>query len=241
MHKLLSTSMQKENNEYKESCHRLSEEIEYLRNVIAEKEIKIKEAKYEAAKSCEENELLRDALKNMEIKHKAVQTNTQKALEMLERKVSITGRAIRKESKLLLQLLEALERHTMGGHHAVCSHVFVGLIGNLREGIEGLKKYDEALNSLSVVEDAIELNSGLPTVENTLLEMCKGLEAENHKLVEEAKSRMEEFDKLRMDAEQSKLIPHYRLAIVRCVTHLLLLVLKNRPGSDPEIAHLSSH
>jgi hypothetical protein len=53
-------------------------------------------------------------------------------------------------------------------------------------------------------------------VENALLEMCRHLEAENSRLEATLKELRKDVDDYAKEADVGKLIPHYRLAIVRC-------------------------
>jgi hypothetical protein len=70
-------------------------------------------------------------------------------------------------------------------------------------------------NRTNTLESALLKSAREQGVETALLEMCRSLEAENAKLEETVHTLRKDLDDYAREADIGKLIPHYRLAIVR--------------------------
>ena len=239
----MTNTSQKESYEMKDKCTKFSDEIESLKEHILEKEYEIRENKYEINRlSTKENEW-QDQFKQHEIKHRATLSKTEKSLGLLERKIISNNTIVTTECDKIMQLVEAIEKYSMQGHHVVHSHVFIGLLTNIRSGIRNLKYNDhdshyiesksntntniQSPNSVTLLKtdnkDNMDSNSNsnsnsnslLGNVENTLLDMCQHLESENTRLNEQNSIQNNEIIQLKSENANNSLIPHYRLAILR--------------------------
>jgi len=230
MRKISAVNMQKESTEFKDSCIRLNDELKECKEKLQDKDYEIRELQYEVKRLSKTEAEWNEQIHTKELKHKAVLTNTQKSLDLLERKIIGNNQIISTECDRLLQLCSALDVHTQHGHHSVPSHTFVSLLNNIRQGITNLKCADndtvflqsvvhtstkpQLADALAAPEDG-PAAAPLGSVESTLLEMCRHLEEENKRLTDYAQAHSTELERLRKENASVSLIPHYRLAILR--------------------------
>lgn len=247
MQKYMTNTSQKETYEMKDRCIKLADEIESLKEKLLEKEYEIRENKYEINRLSTKEKECEEKFKQYEIKHRATLSRTEKSLGLLERKIVSNNSVISTECDKIMQLVEAVEKYSMQGHHVVHSHVFVGLLTNIRAGIRNLKYNDcdshylqtdgkkttnrsdielsslESPNSVMLANKEEVSATPLGSVESTLLEMCQHLEAENARLSEQHIAQQNEISQLKSENANNSLIPHYRLAILRYfVMHLII-------------------
>lgn len=230
MRKLSTSNLQKESADYKDSCVKLYDELRDYKLQLEDKDYKIRELEYEVKRLSKTEAEWNEQIHVKELKHKAVLANTEKSLDLLERKIVGNNQIISAECDRLLKLCSALDSHTQHGHHTVPSHTFISLLSNIRQGISNLKCADsdiiflqnaistttkpQLINALSSSEEGPS-PAPLGSVESTLLEMCRHLEEENRRLTDYAQAHTEELERLRKENASVSLIPHYRLAILR--------------------------
>ncbi len=125
-----------------DACKQLREEVQRLKEDLSEKDFEVRELKYAVAQHEKKNAELVESSRLTDVKYKALVINLQKSLDAFESKLASNARIVNTESELILQLLEALERHTMNGKHSVGSYVFVQLFSNLRSRVQNLNRFD---------------------------------------------------------------------------------------------------
>jgi hypothetical protein len=120
-----------------------------------------------------------------------------------------------KECDNILRMIQAIERHTDYGRHNCGTRTVTDFLAQIKYATIGLKEILSSPDTPSKSKSASQSNTSQSWFDSTMLEMCKTLEEENIRL----KERLEELEislaQSQKEATLSKLVPHYRLAIVR--------------------------
>lgn len=100
----------------------------------------------------------------------------------------------------------------------------------------GPKSSVEGPSDIVLGGNALNLNINTETLDSTLLEMCRQLEDENAKQARVVSALKLELEEAQRDAAVSKLIPHYRLVIMR--TRNQLTELEEQLRTEKETSQL---
>ena len=190
--------------------------------------------------------VLQSSEKSLEAKISSATAAWKQSSETAERALEERKRIVQSECDRLVRLVSGIERHTMHGHHAVASRTTIGLLLKTRHGLENLKRavlegtplavpvstalHDESFPATSFSASASSAAAAAAAaadsqqvkadaLDGALLEMCKHLEEENMRLESTLAMAQAELQELQRESASSKLIPHYRLAIVRARAH----------------------
>lgn len=185
---------------------------------------KIRELNYDKQSQQHRYNKLHDQHKADEIRYEAAIHNLKQALENANHKDTFRDTTMMNDCNQLLRTIASLEKHSLHGHHVVDSKITIGLllkakhcIHSLKSSIDSCYKYENSnssSNSKGGEVSASVTNSDAEAAvaaDEELIEMCSYLKSENTKLIA-ANKTLE--DGLQMEKSVSKLIPHYRLAIV---------------------------
>lgn len=212
--------------ELKELNRRQTMKIEQLQDQLASKEMELRELKYETQKkSLEDREVrMEHVIRIDETKQRQQISNLKKSLDSIEKMISDRGHSTAMECDRILRLLAGLERHTLHGRHTCASRTATDLMAKIRSGLEGLKGMVKGRLAEPPLKTetppSSQHSSKSDMLDNALLDLCNNLEDENAKLEATVTTLKQELEDATREAAVSKLIPHYRLAIVRYSVNL---------------------
>jgi len=222
------------------------EEAKRLRQALDERERELKECRFEMKQMQSRLNVLQSSEKSLEAKITHATAALKQTCETAEKALEDRKRIVQSECDRLVRLVSGIERHTMHGHHAVASRTTIGLLLKTRHGLENLKKAvlegaSTAMLSAAAIGDAPLLASvgdsmsgqvKADALDGALLDMCKHLEEENMRLESTLAVAQAELQELQRESASSKLIPHYRLAIVRARAHATNLAEQLQRAQD---------
>lgn len=220
----------------------LVRQLEESKRLRAALEEEVKECRFEMKQMQSRLALLQSSEKALEERVSSESVHVKLACEVAERTLEDMRRLVQAECDRLIRLVSGIERHTMHGHHAVASRTTVSLLLKTRHGLENLKRvvfestdvapssslpasFAPPSTSGSSMAAISQAPSGLQQQHNhqvksdaldgALLEMCKHLEDENTRLESALAVAQADVEEAQRESSASRLIPHYRLAIVR--------------------------
>jgi hypothetical protein len=213
------------------NCKKLKEEMYESNSIIDSLKRELRECNYNLQLMKDKERHIKDT-DNMELlKNKAIIVSLKQSIENLEKDRSSRDKILCNEFDNIMRQLSRLEKHTTSSStssSSVTSKVTINLLVNIRNGIDSMKNNYLYGNKLSNLDNPVTLK---PTnidassvvadpLDSALLDMCKHLEDENSKLHQQLQSLNEELQLSQRESSVGKLIPHYRLAIVRCKSQL---------------------
>ena len=215
------------------NCKKMKEDIYECNNTIDSLKRELRECNYNLQIMKDKERHIKDA-DNMELlKNKAIIVSLKQSIENLEKDRTSRDKILCNEFDNIVRQLSRLEKHTISSSSSsssVSSKVTTNLLVNIRNGIDSMKNNYLYSNKLGNIDNPVTLKPTNIDTSNTsvvadpldsaLLDMCKHLEDENSKLHQQLQSLNEELQLSQRESSVGKLIPHYRLAIVRCKSQL---------------------
>jgi len=223
------------------NCKKLKEEVIECNSTIDSIKRELRECNYnlQLLKDKERYNTNNDSMELL--KNKAIIVSLKQSIDNLENDRTNRDKILCNELDNITRQLTRLEKHTLNNHSSssssssVTSKVTINLLVNIKNGIDSMKNNYLYSNKLGTIDDnhhhkPITIINNIDSSNNTssipdpldsaLLDMCKHLEDENSKLHQTIQSLNEELQLSQRESSISKLIPHYRLAIVRCKSQL---------------------
>lgn len=209
------------------------EEAKRLRQALQDRDRELKECRYELKQLQNQHNTVQISEKSLESKLKAVTAEMKDSCHIAVKALDDKKIMVQSECDRLNRLVAGIERHTQHGHHAVASRTTISLLLKIKHGLDNLKRmvvdemYHVPSNISNVHNSSTIDETGMNDVhkvkadalDGALLDMCKHLEEENMHLESSLAVAMAELEELKRESSVSKLIPHYRLAIVRARAH----------------------
>ena len=222
------------------NCKKLKEEVIECNSTIDSIKRELRECNYnlQLLKDKERYNTNNDTMELL--KNKAIIVSLKQSIDNLENDRTNRDKILCNELDNITRQLTRLEKHTLNNHSSsssssVTSKVTINLLVNIKNGIDSMKNNYLYSNKLGTIDDnnrhkpitiinnidSSNSTSSIPDpLDSALLDMCKHLEDENSKLHQTIQSLNEELQLSQRESSISKLIPHYRLAIVRCKSQL---------------------
>ena len=226
------------------NCKKLKEEVIECNSTIDSIKRELRECNYnlQLLKDKERYNTNNDSMELL--KNKAIIVSLKQSIDNLENDRTNRDKILCNELDNITRQLTRLEKHTLNNHSSssslasssssVTSKVTINLLVNIKNGIDSMKNNYLYSNKLGTIDDnhhkpitiinnidSSNSTSSIPDpLDSARLDMCKHLEDENSKLHQTIQSLNEELQLSQRESSISKLIPHYRLAIVRCKSQL---------------------
>eukprot|EP01041_Mallomonas_annulata_P009759 gene9759-20294_t len=134
-------------------CDDQSTEIINLKQQLTDKDLELRECKYEWKMLKDEIKSINNAKRLEDRKGVTAITTLKTTLEAVEKAVNEQQRTLINESSRILRLVAGLEKHTLHGLHIVASRTAVGLLLKIRQGVEGMLT---SFVSKSIMKESIE-------------------------------------------------------------------------------------
>lgn len=242
----LRASSERSNVEKEEIIHvnkSQGAEIEKLRKRLNDADYNMREAKYEITQLTHKLEKTAMDHDVAEARHKETIDELKAQLDMANNTNTERYKAINVECQNAVNLIEAIHKSIMQDSREssipkTTKHLLEKALKNLsnlkRVASANTKEDPESYSSspnrqlLTSSVSSVSVRNAAASMDSTLLEVCRNLEDENISLAASVESLKSSLNDALRDCQASKLIPHYRLAIVRSRSYAANLLEQNQ-------------
>lgn len=207
-----------------------SEQLEEVKERLLAAEMQLREANFDKKQFNSQLEKVREEKNLIDRKSDDVISELERNLSMLKQETANRNNLALLECDKVLRTVSALHSSAFdaGAGQSIntprlarqlLDRIAVD-INSLKATIAGVRSSTRSAAAATAAAAAVHtLATPDPGYDQALLEMCRSLEEENKTLSDSVCALKAELAQAKKDASAHRLIPHYRLAIIRCVSN----------------------
>jgi hypothetical protein len=232
---------------------RLSAMVTDLQHRLQQREMELRETRYELAQlqslANTRQDYMHDTWTNEKMSLRCEVDRLQKSNDFLSRENMNERSFAHSHAEKILRLIVGIEKHTLNFRHSCNSPTLLELITKIRQAAGDLKSrynseeskgrwevgsslkdygIDSSYQSMEAKKfdnERIGATNNNDALDNVYLDICKKLEEENVRSQQTILELQGELQDAQREATANKVIPHYRLAIIRYRSSSVLLLL----------------
>eukprot|EP01032_Pedospumella_encystans_P014223 gene14223-16352_t len=219
-------------NELESIIRKQSAELARTQSLLSQADFDLKEARYEINRINEREIKVNEEKRLIETKSKDVIAELKHQLQQKTTSMEERNQVAVYECDKLIKTLTSLYKSVFDGRgtNASAPKTTKQLLDKAAKDAEQLKGFLTSRSAVAVGEEQDRISAALQNrlttnttadqgCDNALLDMCRSLEEENRALTDTVEALKVQLAEASRDASINRLIPHYRLAIVRSRTY----------------------